>query len=140
VPARPGPGESSAAAVVVGLLLALPAWRALPPDSSPCEAASTRRLLEGVTRVVACGEPGPALRGPARLLFRQSLDLNRASADTLEVLPGIGPRRAEAIVRARGGRPFAGPRDLERVHGIGPRTASALEDLVHGGGQREEGG
>ena len=34
---------------------------------------------------------GPELRGPARLLFGQRFDPNRADATTLQTLPGIGP-------------------------------------------------
>jgi competence ComEA-like helix-hairpin-helix protein len=54
------------------------------------------------------------------------LPLARASADELESLPGIGPRRARAIVEERARRPFASTEDLRRVHGIGPATARNL--------------
>jgi len=47
-----------------------------------------------------------------------------ACARELRRLPGIGPRRAQAIVRHRWehGRDF----DLEEIRGIGPRTAAAV--------------
>ena len=77
------------------------------------------------TLAVTC--PGGApLRGPARLLFGLRLDLNRAEPRALEVLPGIGPKRAEAIAYARARRPFVRVEDLDRVPGIGPRTLSGL--------------
>jgi hypothetical protein len=72
----------------------------------------------------------PRLRGPARLLFGQTLDLNRASARSLEVLPGIGPRRAAAIVLERQARRFDSIEGLRRVPGIGPRTVSRLAGWV----------
>lgn len=58
------------------------------------------------------------------------IDLNRASADELEALPGIGPGLAERIVAARQERPFSSLEDLQRVSGIGPSKVEALQGLV----------
>ena len=59
------------------------------------------------------------------------LDLNEATAEELDVLPGVGPATATAIVdhRARNG-PFASVEDLEAVRGIGPAKLDALRGLV----------
>lgn len=59
------------------------------------------------------------------------IDLNRATADVLETLPGIGPATAAAIVddRDRNG-PYASVDDLDRVSGIGPAKLAAIRDLV----------
>lgn len=59
------------------------------------------------------------------------VDLNTASAEQLQSLPGIGPATAAAIVgdRERHG-PFAAVADLERVPGIGPAKLAAVADLV----------
>ena len=59
------------------------------------------------------------------------LDLNTATAELLESLPGVGPATAAAIVddRDRNG-PFASVDDLDRVPGIGPAKLAALRDLV----------
>ena len=59
------------------------------------------------------------------------VDLNHASTQELDSLPGIGPATAAAIVehRARNG-PFASVDDLEHVPGIGPAKLEAIRALV----------
>ena len=59
------------------------------------------------------------------------IDVNRATAEQLESLPGIGPATAAAIVDDRGRNgPFATVDDLDRVSGIGRATVARLRDLV----------
>jgi competence protein ComEA len=59
------------------------------------------------------------------------LDLNAATSAQLELLPGVGPATATAIVddRQRNG-PFASIDDLDRVPGIGAAKLEALRLLV----------
>lgn len=59
------------------------------------------------------------------------IDVNRATVDQLDELPGVGPATAAAIVteRERNG-PFVDVDDLDRVPGIGPAKLEALRDLV----------
>jgi hypothetical protein len=55
------------------------------------------------------------------------LAINRCSADSLEMLPGIGPVLAGRIVADRAvSGPYADCDDLQRVKGIGPRMAARL--------------
>jgi competence protein ComEA len=59
------------------------------------------------------------------------LDLNRATADQLDELPGVGPSTANAIVQHRddvGG--FQSVDELLDVRGIGPAKLDAIRDLV----------
>ena len=70
------------------------------------------------------------LEAPARLLFGEPLELNRVSAADLEVLPGLGPARAAAIVAERERRAFERVDDLRAVPGIGPRTVAGLAGWV----------
>ncbi|MBS3886317.1 MAG: ComEA family DNA-binding protein [Dethiobacter sp.] len=55
------------------------------------------------------------------------ININHATAAELEELPGIGPARADAIVREREKNgPFRQVEDLARVSGIGSKTVEAL--------------
>lgn len=55
------------------------------------------------------------------------VNLNRAPARRLVLLPGIGPVRAAAIVADRRQRgPYPAIENLARVHGIGPATVHGL--------------
>jgi comEA protein len=59
------------------------------------------------------------------------LDLNRATAEELEALPGIGEVKAAAILAVRdsqGG--FQSLEELETVRGIGPAVVAKLRPLV----------
>ena len=73
------------------------------------------------------GEGGPAPPGADG----GALDLNTATADQLEALPGIGPSIAAAIVehRERAGA-FRAVDDLLDVPGIGPARLEELRELV----------
>ena len=71
------------------------------------------------------------LAAPGVPLAEGPVDVNRATAEELDELPGVGPATAAAIVteRDRGG-PFVDVDDLDRVPGIGPAKLDALRDLV----------
>jgi competence ComEA-like helix-hairpin-helix protein len=64
------------------------------------------------------------------------IDVNRADAESLQALPGIGPALAARIVEERRSRPFASVSDLTRVRGIGAATVRRLQGLVKAGGTR----
>jgi competence protein ComEA len=59
------------------------------------------------------------------------LDLNHASEDQLDGLPGVGPATAAAIVAHRRDHgPFQSVDDLLQVRGIGPAKLEALRNQV----------
>ena len=131
----------TAAALVLALAVFGAAWPEAPRAGSPCATPAEVEAAAGHTRDVRCDAPGGApLRGPARMLFGQPIDPNRADTATLEALPGIGPSRAAAIVAERGRRPFADVAELERVPGIGPKTRAAVGPWVSVGGEAASGG
>ncbi len=92
-----------------------------------------------IPRVGETPPPGSALAGenaqgagPAATASCGGLiELNAASADLLETLPGIGQVRAEAIVsyRERNG-PFQSVEEITNVPGIGPATYDKVRELA----------
>ncbi len=104
-----------------------------PPPNPAGFAARLPYLLAAV--IVA----GLAYRGyapgrdcePSRVIDAPGLDLNTATADELEHLPGVGPSRAESIVSHRAGYgPYTDSESLSRAPGVGPATAAKVAPFV----------
>lgn len=55
------------------------------------------------------------------------VNINTATLDELDTLPGVGPKTAQLIVD---GRPYATVEDLLRVKGIGPATLAKIKPLA----------
>jgi competence protein ComEA len=131
--ARPGLVRVPAGSRVADVLAA--AGGALPgTDLAGVNLA--RKVSDG--EQVAVGVPGVA--GPATAPSATNtdaavpagpLDLNSATADQLDALPGVGPVTAQRIVdwRTRNGS-FAAVDQLREVDGIGERRFAQLRDLV----------
>jgi len=58
------------------------------------------------------------------------VDVNRASEEALQALPGVGPALARRIVEARTRTPFRSVEELVRVRGIGPATVERFRGRV----------
>jgi DNA uptake protein ComE-like DNA-binding protein len=97
--------------VFVSLFLA-GGWR----DACPCPGAPP----PAASRPKAKPDQGPSA----------VVQVNRAGPAELCTLPGIGPARADAIVRFRARRPFSRLSDLARVKGLGPKRVQALAGRV----------
>jgi hypothetical protein len=105
--------------------------RALADLCGPGAPELGLRHGDAVERARVCAEPSPAPGGPGWGRMRGEdlealaipVDLNRASAEELESLPGIGPELARRIVE---GRPYAAVDELRRVPGIGPTRLRAV--------------
>jgi competence ComEA-like helix-hairpin-helix protein len=66
-----------------------------------------------------------------RLRDGEPLDLNRATAAELELLPGVGPRLARDIVQERTRRGgFRSLEALDAVRGIGPKKLAKLRPFL----------
>jgi competence protein ComEA len=110
------------------------ALAAAPPASSAQGPAARPALSAAVDVVPAASSPAPTAspptsRGPASP--EDPVLLNSASVEDLRRLPGIGEKRAAAIValRTRLGR-LRAIEDLMKVKGIGRATLKRLRPLV----------
>lgn len=71
--------------------------------------------------------PGSATLGKAKRAAPTGvLNLNSATLDEIDALPGISPAVAAAVVAERTARPFARPDDLLRVQGVSRRRFERL--------------
>lgn len=102
-------------AALTGLLLVISLYNLVHLYSSPTEAAID------VPTIV--GDPQP-------LTGSFVLNPNTAPADSLELLPGIGPVLADRIVMYRQHHPFEEAIDLTNVRGIGPRLYERIKPYM----------
>ena len=128
----PGIGPSTARAIVQ----AREEGRVFRTPEDPLEVRGIgEATLARMRERLAFGPLPPSASAPVAAAA-SPLDLNRASAEELEALPGIGPALAARIVAARRERLFTSVEDLDRVPGIGPATLQRLRARVsvRGGG------
>lgn len=107
------------------------AWAAdlsLQGAPAPVVAAATvpdtaQADIPGHVDVLALGSPPDLVGLPdASLAANTAIDANRATAEQLQTLRGIGPAMAARIIAERERQPFASPDDLaRRVRGVGAR-------------------
>lgn len=149
-PGGTAPGEQEMIVVHVAGAVKIPGVYTLPEGARVFEAVEAaggalpdadlhalnlaEPLFDGrKVTVPAAGSPGLDVQ-PASLQNQPAggrISINTATADELEKLPGIGPARAQAIVRDREQNGLFGRvEDLERVSGIGPKTVENLREHV----------
>lgn len=64
-------------------------------------------------------------------IISQRVNINTATADELDDLPGIGPTAAQSIIEYRQvNGPFQTIQDIQNVPGIGPSTFDRIKDYI----------
>lgn len=83
-------------------------------------------MTSALALALACG----MLVASAEPAEVRPVDLNHATFEQLQTLPGIGPRKAEAIMELRKKRPFTRVTQLLEVKGVGRKTLERLKPWV----------
>jgi DNA uptake protein ComE-like DNA-binding protein len=109
----------SAAALALGLLASSPSMAqstqtAPPPSSSKKAAAGTMA-------------PAPAESKMAPAPKAELLDINSATADQLDALPGVGKAYSAAIIK---GRPYKGKDELVQKKIVPQKTYDGIKDKI----------
>ncbi len=82
-------------------------------------------------RVIPVGLPGEP-PGATREMPVRRLNLNTATAEQLDTLPGVGPALAERIVEFRGQQgPFGAVEELKKVQGAKKTLVTSLKDHLY---------
>jgi len=100
-----------------------------PPDVVP---GNVEPLILERRPTLPSAAPYPRAAGAGRKLQPgdKPINVNTATVEQLQQLPGIGPVTAQYIVAARRDKPFTSVADLDRVKGIGPKTLDKIRPFV----------
>jgi competence protein ComEA len=118
---------------MVALTMAIVCWIGWTiPASRDAETLHAQGPIQAATPVVPLTPPSQhPIPERSRATAPVLLDLNRASEEDLQRLPGIGPVLARRIVETRQAQgPFKAVDQLRRVKGIGKKTFERIRAFV----------
>jgi len=105
--------------------------RQISAQQAQCQTAAARPSPPLPPPIASPGLPAANFsnRG-GQMPISGQVNLNTASQQELENLPGVGPKLAERIIEARRQYPFTSLSDLDQVPGVGPHLLDQLKEHV----------
>lgn len=95
------------------------------------KTAAYRQIVPGPHEFPSQNTSTPGKTPPPSFLQDPFVFFSTAPAESLTMLPGLGPVLAARICNSRGGkRSFDSWDDLLQIRGVGPKTVSRLRRLV----------
>ncbi|WP_394217869.1 helix-hairpin-helix domain-containing protein [Halobacillus trueperi] len=99
--------------------------------ADPTSVNLAQRIQDEMVIFVASNQSSSTEAGEGGSLAGEKVSINRASASEMETLNGIGPSKAESIIKYREENgPFSSVEDLVNVPGIGEKTLENLKELI----------
>jgi DNA uptake protein ComE-like DNA-binding protein len=112
----------TAAALSLGLLAATPSMAQTPQPAAPAGTMAPASKMAPATKMAPASESKMAPAPKAELL-----DINSASAEALDALPGIGKAYSAAIIK---GRPYKGKDELVQKKILPEKTYDGIKNKI----------
>jgi competence protein ComEA len=121
--------------VTVGAATPAPAAPAATGKPAPASKEAPAKAAATVAPVKPAAEAKPAKemkaekasKAAAKLAPGQKVNINTATKEELDALPGIGPVKAQSIID---GRPYQKPEDIMKVKGIKEGEFKKIKDII----------
>ncbi|HMK55586.1 MAG TPA: helix-hairpin-helix domain-containing protein [Dissulfurispiraceae bacterium] len=105
---------------------AQPAAAAAKPAVKPAPAVAPSKP-DTKAAPVAAGKSAAEKKSTSTLAPGEKVNINTATKEKIEALPGIGPAKAQAVID---GRPYNLPEDIMKVKGIKQGTFNKIKDQI----------